>query len=167
MTLSQLNQLSLKELEPELHKCCGSTTWVNNMAAIFPVRSMDYLLNQSDNIWEDCTEEDAREAFSNHPKIGDLSQLKEKFEATSEWAAGEQEGVQHTTTQVLEALAESNQEYETKFGFIFIVCASGMLAEEMLSLLKLRLLNSREDEISIAMEEQNKITRLRLKKLVS
>ena len=167
MTLIQLNQLSQKDLEIELQKCCGSPTWVKNMAALFPVQSMKEMLDQSDEIWDDCTEEDAREAFLHHPKIGDLSQLNQKFGATSEWASGEQEGVQHTTTQVLEALAESNQAYETKFGYIFIVCASGMLAEEMLSLLTLRLLNNPEDEICIAMEEQNKITRLRLKKLLA
>ena len=167
MTLSQLNQLSPKELVTELQKCCGSTTWVKNLSAIFPVSSLDDLLDQSDKIWNDCTEADAREAFSHHPKIGDLSSLKEKFAATSEWAAGEQDGVQNTTTQVMEAFVESNQAYEDKFGFIFIISANGKLAEEMLSLLTLRLLNSPENEIRIAMEEQNKITRLRLKKLVS
>ena len=167
MTLSQLNKLSQKELEPELQKCCGSTTWVKNLSAIFPVSSLDDLLDQSDKIWDDCTEADAREAFSHHPKIGDLSLLKEKFAATSEWAAGEQDGVQNTTTQVMEAFVESNRAYEDKFGFIFIISANGKLAEEMLSLLTLRLLNSPENEIRIAMEEQNKITRLRLKKLVS
>lgn len=167
MTLSQLNQLPKKDLETELQKCCGSSTWVKNLMALFPISTVEELLEQSDLIWSDCSEADGREAFSHHPKIGDLSSLKEKFATTSNWAAGEQEGVQHANSQVLEAFAESNQAYEDKFGYIFIVCASGKSAEEMLSLLTLRLLNNPEDEIGIAMEEQNKITRLRLKKLLS
>lgn len=167
MTLSQLNQLPQKEQEIELRKCCGSSTWVKNLLAMFPLSSQEELLEQSDQIWSDCNEADAREAFSHHPKIGDLSSLRKKFASTSQWAEGEQQGVQHANPQVLEAFAESNQAYEDKFGYIFIVCASGKLAEEMLSLLSLRLLNNPENEINIAMEEQNKITRLRLKKLLS
>lgn len=167
MTLIQLNQLPQTERETELQKCCGSSTWVKNLSALFPVYSLEELVEQSDEIWSDCNEADAREAFSHHPKIGDLSSLKEKFAATSQWAEGEQQGVQHANAQVLEAFVENNQAYEDKFGYIFIICATGKLAEEMLSLLTLRLLNNPENELSIAMEEQNKITRLRLKKLVS
>lgn len=167
MTLPGLNALPPTQLKEELKKCCGSSTWVQQMAGIFPVANEATLLNEAEFAWYDCKEEDWKEAFSHHPKIGDLQSLKEKFAGTSHWAEGEQAGVQKTTGQVLEALAEGNHLYEEKYGYIFIICATGMSAEEMLSLLQLRLLNSPEDEIKIAMEEQCKITKLRLKKLLS
>lgn len=165
MTLSELNALPEEQLIEELTKCCGSTKWVNSMCTIFPVADINELLKEAEAIWQDCNEKDWKEAFTHHPKIGDLTALHERFASTSQWAEGEQEGIKHTTDQVLEAFAESNAAYEEKFGYIFIVCASGMLAEEMLSLLTLRMLNTPEDEIQIAMEEQNKITLLRLNKL--
>ena len=167
MTLHEFNALPPNQLKNELTRCCGSAIWVNSMAAIFPVSTENHLLREADANWQDCSEEDWKEAFTHHPKIGDLSALEERFEATSIWAEGEQQSVKHTSRQVLEALAQINTEYEEKFGYIFIVCASGMSAEEMLSLLTLRLLNEPEHEILIAMEEQNKITQLRLKKLLS
>lgn len=167
MTLTQLNALPLPQLKEALIRCCGSCGWVTQMAAHFPMDSEQKLLNQAHLAWEGCSDEDAKEAFSHHAKIGDIELLKKKFTSTSQWAEGEQAGVQKTSQQVLEALAESNKEYEEKYGFIFIVCASGKSAEEMLSMLKLRLLNKPEDELLIAMEEQAKITRLRLKKLLA
>lgn len=167
MNIQQLNALPLPQLQQELARCCGATNWVKTMTGLFPVPDEKKLLTEAETAWQSCNEDDWKEAFSHHPKIGDLSSLKEKFSETSKWAEGEQEAVKHTTQQVLEALADGNRQYEKKFGFIFIVCASGMSAEEMLSLLTLRLLNTPEDEIQIAMEEQNKITALRLKKLLS
>jgi 2-oxo-4-hydroxy-4-carboxy-5-ureidoimidazoline decarboxylase len=167
MTLAELNALSYPQLAQELTRCCGSSRWVEEMKLIFPVRNESTLLNEAENIWNNCSEEDWKEAFTHHPKIGDIDSLKEKFASTSQWAEGEQVGVQKTTQQVLEELAEGNKEYEDKYGYIFIVCASGKSAEEMLSMLKLRLLNTPEDELNIAMEEQDKITKLRLQKLLS
>ncbi len=167
MTLTELNSLSESELKQALTRCCGSSNWVENMVSVFPVSSQQNLFNKAEDIWDGCTEEDWKEAFSHHPKIGDAQSLKEKFASTSQWAEGEQSGVQHTSDQVLEAFKTNNQLYEERFGYIFIVCATGKSAEEMLSMLTLRLLNSQEDEINIAMEEQNKITQLRLQKLLS
>lgn len=166
MTLTELNALPLPQLLQELTRCCGSSRWVEEMTTIFPVRNELTLLTEAENIWDNCSEQDWKEAFTHHPKIGDIDSLKERFASTSQWAEGEQAGVQKTTQQVLEELAEGNKEYEDKYGYIFIVCASGKSAEEMLSMLKLRLLNTPEDEMKIAMEEQDKITQLRLKKLL-
>jgi 2-oxo-4-hydroxy-4-carboxy-5-ureidoimidazoline decarboxylase len=137
------------------------------MAAGFPFEKEEDLYKEAELIWYDCAEEDWKEAFSYHPKIGDLEWLSDKSAATSQWVEGEMAGVKYTTPQVLAALAAINTEYEEKFGYIFVVSASGMSAEEMLSMLTLRLLNSPEDEITIAMEEQHKITLLRLSKLLS
>jgi 2-oxo-4-hydroxy-4-carboxy-5-ureidoimidazoline decarboxylase len=110
-------------------------------------------------------EADWQEAFSHHPKIGDIDTLKEKFAATTQWTEGEQASAKEASQQTLQQLAEGNQAYEQRFGYIFIVCATGKSADEMLQLLQQRLYNNPEVEIQIAMEEQLRITRLRLEKL--
>ena len=167
MILPELNQLPLPQLKEALTTCCGSTTWVNELAKIFPVESEESLFEQAESIWFACSESDWREAFSHHPKIGDISSLREKFATTKAWAAGEQSGVSVASQQVLEDLSEGNRLYEVKFGYIFIVCATGKSAQEMLEILNARLPNSSETEILIAMQEQNKITKIRLEKLLT
>ncbi|MCW3106643.1 MAG: uraD [Segetibacter sp.] len=167
MTLTELNTLDKPLQKEALTKCCGAHAWVEKMIDIFPVYNVETLLNEGEKIWYQCNEDDWREAFTYHPKIGDINVLKEKFASTIKWAEGEQAAVKQTSNEVLEALAEGNKLYEEKFGYIFIVCATGKSAEEMLALLKERLPNKSEDEIKIAMEEQNKITKLRLQKLLA
>ncbi|GAB3956592.1 2-oxo-4-hydroxy-4-carboxy-5-ureidoimidazoline decarboxylase [Spirosoma harenae] len=167
MTLPELNQLPVSELKEALKTCCGSSAWVAEMAKLFPVESRETLFEQAEIIWFACSESDWREAFEHHPKIGDINSLREKFANTSDWASGEQAGVSSASRSVLEMLAEGNELYEEKFGYIFIVCATGKSAEEMLNLLEDRLLNSPEAEIQIAMQEQNKITKIRLEKLIA
>jgi 2-oxo-4-hydroxy-4-carboxy-5-ureidoimidazoline decarboxylase len=167
MTFPALNRLSKPALKEALFKCCGSTKWVEQIAILFPLKDRKQLFFLAERMWFACSEKDWREAFTHHPKIGDINSLKEKFASTGKWAEGEQSGVNHTSQQVIEALAAGNKQYEDKFGYIFIVCATGKTAEEMLALLEARLHNSPADEIKIAMTEQNKITRLRLEKLLS
>ncbi|QMW05633.1 2-oxo-4-hydroxy-4-carboxy-5-ureidoimidazoline decarboxylase [Spirosoma foliorum] len=166
MTLPELNQLPASDLKTALSTCCGSTTWVDEMAKIFPVESKESLFEQAEVIWFGLTENDWREAFTHHPKIGDIESLRKKFASTAAWAEGEQAGVSTASLSVLEMLSEGNQLYEEKFGYIFIVCATGKSAEEMLEILEVRLLNSPEEELQIAMQEQNKITKIRLEKLL-
>ena len=168
MTLIELNKLDQPDLAEALQKCCGSTAWVQNMVTIFPVANAETLMRQATAIWHSLTEADWREAFTHHPKIGgDVAALREKFANTSTWAEGEQASVKQASQATLEALAAGNTEYELKFGYIFIVCATGKTAEEMLALLQARLPNKPEDEIKIAMGEQDKITRIRLEKLLA
>jgi 2-oxo-4-hydroxy-4-carboxy-5-ureidoimidazoline decarboxylase len=167
MTLSELNHLPQAELAEALQKCCGSSAWVEQMCRIFPVPSAKALFEQAEQIWFSLSENDWREAFTHHPKIGDVNALREKFASTSAWAEGEQAAVKHTSQQVLEALAEGNEQYEQKFGYIFIVCATGKSAEEMLALLQARLPNEPTEEIMIAAREQSKITNIRLEKLLA
>jgi 2-oxo-4-hydroxy-4-carboxy-5-ureidoimidazoline decarboxylase len=167
MTIAQLNNLPPAALKEALSKCCGATSWVNQVAAIFPVRDKQQLLAAAGQVWFACSEKDWREAFTHHPRIGDIHSLKEKFASTRQWAEGEQSSVRETSQQTLEALAKGNEQYEQKFGYIFIVCATGKSAEEMLALLEARLHHEPADEINIAMGEQNKITLLRLEKLLS
>lgn len=135
--------------------------------AYFPADSMEGLLDQAEEIWYECSEDDWKEAFAHHPEIGDVESLTKKFASTAQWASGEQSGVNAATTETITALAEGNRLYEEKFGYIFIVCATGKSAEEMLALLQHRLKNDPEKEIRIAAAEQNKITKLRLQKLIA
>ena len=168
MTVKELNQLPKPILAEALQKCCGSSAWVASMAASFPVFDAETLMDEAHTAWNKLDEADWREAFTHHPKIGgDVEALREKFATTSTWAEGEQASVKEASQATLEALAAGNEDYERKFGYIFIVCATGKTAAEMLALLQARLPNKPEDEILIAMGEQDKITRLRLEKLLA
>ena len=166
MTLHELNTLPLPQLKEALTKCCGSSAWVNGMVPFFPADDLVELLEDAEEQWFLCTEADWKEAFAHHPKIGDVESLKTKFASTAQWASGEQSGVDNAPEQTIKALAEANKKYEEKFGYIFIVYASGKSAEEMLAILQNRLQNSPEVEIEIAADEQNKITKLRIEKLL-
>jgi len=166
MTLHDLNTMDQRLLKEELMKCCGSGAWVKMMMTYFPADDLVELLEDAEEVWYQLSTGDWKEAFSHHPKIGDVESLQKKFASTAEWASGEQSGVNTASQQVIEALAEGNRLYEEKFGYIFIVCATGRSAEEMLDMLQLRLRNSPEEELEIAVDEQNKITKLRLEKLV-
>ena len=165
MTIGEFELIDNEKQIELLRKCCGSSSWVNKMLSVFPVEDLVELLKAAEQKWYECSEDDWKEAFEHHPKIGNVNSLKEKYNATKAWAEGEQSGVTKASEEVLEKLAEGNQHYEEKFGFIFIVCATGKSAEEMLRLLQSRLDNNIEEEIKIAAAEQLKITKLRLEKL--
>lgn len=168
MTLDALNLLSSKELQKELSKCCGSSLWVKMMSDQTPYASKESLIMLADQFWyRFCTKADWLEAFQHHPEIGDISSLQKKFASTSNWAGQEQSGVNTAKKEVLERLSKGNKDYKQKFGFIFIVCATGKSALQMLELLEARLPNNSDFEIKIAMEEQAKITKIRLDKLLT
>lgn len=167
MTINELNNLDAKQLKIELGKCCGSTSWIEKMLPVFPVLDEEELLNLSDEKWAECAEEDWLEAFKHHPKIGDINSLKKRFANTAKWASGEQSGVDAADEMVLFALQIGNDAYEQKFGFIFIVFATGKSAVEMLDILQSRMENDKALELRIAAAEQAKITALRLKKLLA
>lgn len=132
-----------------------------------PYASEKELWSASDNAWSKCKEADWLEAFQHHPKIGDMDALRTRFATTSHLAGAEQAAVATASDEVLRALQELNREYEERFGFIFIVCATGKSAEEMLKMLEQRIHNDRITELRIASTEQHKITTLRLKKLIA
>ncbi len=149
-----------------LARCCGAHRWVAAMAKDAPYQSRTHLLGEADAHWWRLDESDWLEAFTHHPRIGaDVAKLREKFAATANWSAGEQAGMASADEEVIRELAASNRAYERRFGFIFIVCASGLSAAEMLARLKHRIDNEPEAELRIAAGEQAKITRLRLEKL--
>lgn len=153
------------DLKKRLFNCCGSTNWVASMAPLFPFKDKTSLFQKAQDIWHELTPQDWREAFSHHPKIGDLKGLRTRFAETRQLASAEQSGVEGASEEVLQKLAQGNRAYEEKFGYLFIVCASNKTAEQMLTLLNRRLENDPDVEIKIAMEEQAKITRIRLEKL--
>jgi OHCU decarboxylase len=159
MTLNELNTWRADSAARELLRCCGSPVWAARMAAARPFDSAHAMLVTADVVWSALREEDWREAFAAHPQIG--------ASGDSSWSAQEQAGVAGTTASVLERLAAKNREYKARFGYIFIVYASGKTAAEMLALLEERLPNDAATEIRVAEEEQRKITRLRLEKLLA
>ena len=166
MTIEELNMLNELNLKAELQKCCGSSRWVKQMIATKPFRSTKDLFVKAESCWHHTSEPDWLEAFSHHPKIGDLKNLEKKFASTKALAGSEQESVNSASQKILKQLADGNSQYENKFGFIFIVCATGKSAEEMLALINARMNNDRATELKIASEEQLKITQLRLQKLI-
>ena len=165
MTIAEFDHLEFDHKKELLTKCCGSAAWVAKMLDEPFAEDLVDLEETAEETWYDCTEADWLEAFSHHPKIGDIQSLKEKFSNTAAWASKEQGSVDTAPENVLHQLAKANEEYEQKFGYIFIVCATGKSAEEMLAILQGRLPNDAVDEIKIAAEEQLKITKLRLEKL--
>lgn len=166
MTLHELNILPESQLKEELLKCCGSNSWAKKMMAFFPADDLVELLEDAEEVWYQCSPDDWKEAFAQHPKIGDVESLTKKFASTAGWAAGEQSGVSGASAPLIELLAATNRRYEEKFGYIFIVYATGKSGEEMLLLLQERLRNNPEEELLIAADEQNQITKLRIEKLV-
>jgi 2-oxo-4-hydroxy-4-carboxy-5-ureidoimidazoline decarboxylase len=167
MTLDEFNALPAARATEELLRCCGCARWADALLAARPFADKAALLGASDAAWAATDEADWREAFSHHPRIGGKDALRAKFAATAAWAQGEQAGAAAAGEAVLEALAKGNAEYESRFGFLFIVCATGKSAAEMLDLLKSRLKNDAAFEMRLAAGEQNKITKIRLEKLLS
>ncbi len=167
MTIRDLNTLPPEKLREALLSCCGSSAWVDKMQASLPFEDLVELLESAEEQWFRCSVRDWKEAFAHHPKIGDGSSLKEKSGLADKWAAEEQSGADKAAENLMAALADANRKYEEKFGFIFIVYASGKTAEEMLGILSARMKNDSETEIRTAAEEQNKITRNRIQKLLA
>ncbi|MCA1634784.1 MAG: 2-oxo-4-hydroxy-4-carboxy-5-ureidoimidazoline decarboxylase [Acidobacteria bacterium] len=162
--LEHLNSLPGGEASAELLKCCGSTRWASAMMEERPFRDTDALEEAADRIWWSLGREDWLEAFRSHPKIGERKAARETGEEARRWAEDEQQGTSGAGRDVLAALAEANRAYEERFGHIFIVCAKGKSAAEMLTLLRARIGNDPETELRVAVEEQRRITQLRLKK---
>jgi 2-oxo-4-hydroxy-4-carboxy-5-ureidoimidazoline decarboxylase len=165
--LSRLNQLAPDEARAALRRCCGSGRWVERMIEARPFADPAHLFAAAETAWNDLSPDDWREAFAHHPRIGDKDALRARFASTREWASGEQAGAMGAPDEVLEALALENRAYEQRFGHIFIVCATGKSAAEMLALLRERQGNDPATGLRVAAREQAKITRLRLQKLLA
>jgi 2-oxo-4-hydroxy-4-carboxy-5-ureidoimidazoline decarboxylase len=158
----RVDRAPIEEARAFLTTCCGSTRWVERMLERRPFGNHEALLTAARSEWFALSPNDWREAFTHHPKIGDRESLRARFPATADLSAREQRGVAGASDATLDALAEGNRAYEQKFGYIFIVCATGKSADEILTQLTKRLLNDPETELRIAAGEQAKITELRL-----
>lgn len=132
-----------------------------------PFASLEDLLDKADSVWRSLSEKDWLEAFRAHPKIGEQKAAAAQPEQARNWSSQEQSGIESAAIEISAALATGNQEYEKRFGFIFIVCATGKTSEEMLAILNRRLQNEPGTELPVAAAEQRKITRLRLEKLLT
>jgi 2-oxo-4-hydroxy-4-carboxy-5-ureidoimidazoline decarboxylase len=165
--LAWLNAADSSEATAALMRTCGSSTWAARMEARRPFRDREDLLAAAVREWAASSRADVIEAFSHHPRIGDRESLRARFPATHGWSGDEQKSASAASEATLDDLARANQAYEEKFGHIFIVCATGKSAPEMLELLRSRMSNDAEAELVIAAGEQAKITRLRLEKLLA
>jgi len=159
------------ELEVALRSCCGSSGWVSSMTAernMTPASfaSLASLKARAAAIWNALPHSDSDDAFRAHPRIGEKTAEATQSAVARTWSAKEQASVDTATQATLDALRETNLAYEKKFGRIYIVCATGKTAEEMLAIAKGRMDNDPETELRQAAEEQRKITDLRLEKLV-
>jgi len=166
MTLEEFNHLPQAVAVTALSQCCAASAWVQAMVDGRPYADIPQLLEAADRAWLRMDEPNLLEAFSAHPQIGNVVSLLEKYASTQAMAASEQSAIAAASEATLRALAQANHSYLEKFGFIFIVCATGKSAQEMLDLLYARLPNSREQELINAAEEQRKITAIRLRKLL-
>jgi OHCU decarboxylase len=164
--LSWLNKLPYKEAEKTFLDCCGSTEWARQMAEARPFGMLEHLFAQAESTWFSLSPADHLKAFAAHPQIGSKEPSEKQQARSADWSAGEQSSVNGSAESTLNALAEANRLYQEKFGFIFIVCATGKSADEMLAICNARLGNSVETELTIAAAEQSKITEIRLKKLL-
>ncbi|MBZ5559298.1 MAG: 2-oxo-4-hydroxy-4-carboxy-5-ureidoimidazoline decarboxylase [Acidobacteriia bacterium] len=158
MQLEDLNALDADAAARALQRCCGSTRWAREMTAARPFASAEAMTAKADAIWASLDPADWLEAFASHPRIGERS--------PSAWASEEQTQALTAPEAARARLAHANREYEARFGYIFIVCATGKGAAEILGLLERRLTNEPAAELTVAADEQRKITRLRLARLL-
>jgi len=177
--LARIDSLTEPQALAAFLRCCGSRRWAEAMLHGRPYGDEPALMAAAERAFAPLALADWREAFSHHPRIGDRGAFAARFPPTSSgstsdlrgqtagWAAAEQGGVAAAGEDVLDALVLANRDYEARFGYIFIVCATGKSAEEMLALLRQRLPNDPAAEFQNAAAEQRKITAIRLKKLLS
>jgi 2-oxo-4-hydroxy-4-carboxy-5-ureidoimidazoline decarboxylase len=164
--LERLNDLSEPDARAAFSRCCGALRWVEAMLASRPFASASELCAKADAVWSALGASDFLEAFTHHPDIGaDMNELRRKFAGTAELSQGEQAGAATATLATLVELRQLNRQYRERFGYGFIVCATGKSAEEMLEILRQRLTSAPDRELGIAAAEQAKITRLRLEKM--
>jgi OHCU decarboxylase len=167
--IAAFNALDAADAERVLLDCCGSTRWARAMVAARPFADLASMTARADVVWSSLAVADWLEAFAAHPRIGSSASRRadppDAIDRAAAWSSDEQRGVASADADVRARLADVNGLYLARFGYIFIVCASGRTAADMLATAERRLTNAPEDEIRIAAEEQRTITRLRLSRL--
>ena len=165
--LAWLNSLTADEAEKELLQCCGSKCWARQMTEARPFSTIELAIDTAEQTWQSLSEADWLEAFRSHPKIGEQKAADKVSQQAQQWSGEEQAGVAAASRETVNSLAALNRAYEMKFGYIFIICATGKTPAEMLASLRERLQHDPADELPIAAAEQSIITELRLKKLLN
>lgn len=165
--LQRLNAQSPSDAAASLHGCCGCCVWAARMAAARPFATVSGLLSEADRQWAALGEPEWREAFSHHPRIGETNLNQPRFAATAAQSSREQSGMAAASDEVRKQFLALNAEYERRFGHVFLICATGRTAAEMLEQLQTRLGNDAATELRIAAQQQGMITRIRLERLVN
>ena len=161
-----LNALTQEDACELLAQSCGASRWVQAMVEGRPYQDMEALKQRAQRVWATMERSDILEAFDHHPRIGaDIQALRKKFATTASLSESEQASVAHASEETLLALRDGNKKYEARYGHIFIVCATGKSAQEMLELLEARMDNEPDEELRIAAAEQAKITQIRLENI--
>lgn len=163
MDLERLNRLDPDEARLAFRDCCASEAWVTAMTLQRPFATTEKLLDAARSAWRSLDPADREDAFSAHPSIGESAAGEDRH---STWSRDEQAAVGSASAAVLDSLAECNRAYEARFARVYLVFATGKSAEEMLAICRTRLDNDPEVEQEIAAQEQEKITDLRLRRLV-
>lgn len=158
-SLIELNNLDQKEAEHLLFQCCSSKKWTQKLVLKRPFSNIHEMLNQANQIWFSLDKEDWLEAFSHHPAIGG--------KPNSKWSKEEQSGVDTASNEILKEFQNENIRYQKKFGYIFLICATGKSVQEMLQALQIRINNNSDIELKNAVQEQAQITKIRLLKLLN
>ena len=166
MNLHTINYWNTYEAREAFRRCCGSTRWSWEMENVRPFETVESVHSAAEQIWWGLRPADWFEAFASHPEIGCIPEPSTASAATAAWSKAEQSGVAGAPADVQAQLALLNRRYKARFGHIFIVCATGKSAQEMLEMLEQRLKNSPKDEMRVAAAEQAKITRIRLGKII-
>lgn len=164
MNLERWNGLPDEEAVREILGCCGSRRWARALANLRPFASEVALAEKADEVWWQLDPADWGEAFASHPRIGEKKAPVSATEKSAQWSSEEQSGVAKAREDIQARLQSGNQKYEERFGRIYIVCATGKSAEEMLAILDRRLDNDEASELREAAEQQRQITQLRLRK---
>jgi len=161
--LAEWNSTDETSAQNAMLACCGARRWACAMVALRPIRDIVDLSTQADRIWATMVEADWMEAFACHPRIGERKAAQASAQSVA-WSRQEQASISEAQECVLADLAAGNALYEQRFGFTYIVCATGRSAEEILDILNRRLANTREAELREAAEQQRQILQIRLGK---
>jgi 2-oxo-4-hydroxy-4-carboxy-5-ureidoimidazoline decarboxylase len=162
--LSAWNAADPAEARNPMLACCGSNRWADAMVALRPIASVEELSAAADRLWSTMQQADWLEAFACHPRIGERKAAARAGAQSAAWSRAEQSQTNSASEKVLAEIAAGNQKYEERFGFTYIVCATGRSAEEMLVILERRLGSTRETELREAAEQQRQIMQIRLRK---
>jgi allantoicase len=165
--VTRVNAMAPEEAAAAMLACCGCLAWARAMVEARPFRDVAHMKAEAQALFVRMTEREWLEAFAAHPRIGELrDELPPSRRHVSTWPGQEQSRVKHAPAETLAALAEVNRAYEARFGFVYLICATGLEADAMLADAQARLGKDRGAEMARASDEQRKITELRLEKLV-